>query len=269
LIRQYIDLERYPIDDPASERCQSLVSSSRERLEDNGVLTLPGFLLNGTVDNLLAEVNHLKPKGHRMTGEFSAYSDDMSAVENQALPNKHPGRMYLPAAHRFIAGDLIDESGPIRKIYHHLSFIRFIADVLGLEALHVVADSMGCINYLIYEAGDCNGWHFDTTEFVISIPLQFSQAGGCYEYMPDLRGPENENLAAVSDRMQNPDNSQGVNAINLEVGSLFLFKGKNTLHRVTEIIGSRDRVVTILSFNQKPGHLLSKGSRLAMYGRKE
>jgi hypothetical protein len=269
LIQQNINLDRYPINDFASQRCQSLVSSSREHLESQGVLILPGFLLNDTVDNLLDEVNQLKSMGHRMSGEFSAYSDDMSAAENRALPDKHPGRLYLPAAHRFIAGDLIAESSPIRQIYHDSSFIRFIADVLGIERLHVVTDSMGCINYLIYEAGDCNGWHFDTTEFVISIPLQLSETGGCYEYIPDLRSVDNENLAVVSDRMQNPDNLHGVKSVNLEVGSLFLFKGKNTLHRVTETVGPRDRVVTILSFNQTPGHQLSKGSRLAMYGREE
>jgi hypothetical protein len=36
---------------------------------------------------------------------------------------------------------------------------------------------------------------------------------------------------------------------------------------VTKIVGQQDRIVGILSYHQKPGHLLTESSRMAMYGR--
>lgn len=70
-----------------------------------------------------------------------------------------------------------------------------------LLTLQAMADDMGCINMLVYEAGDQNGWHFDTTDFIVSLILQPAGAGGEYQYIPDLRSPDDENLPAVSARM--------------------------------------------------------------------
>ena len=126
---------------------------------------------------------------------------------------------------------------------------------------------MGALNYLIYEPKDENGWHFDTTENVISLILQLPQSGGKYQYIHNLRSPEDQNLGQVSDRMKNPDSPSGIDTASLSPGTLLFFKGKNTLHRVTRVSGDRERIVAILSYHNKAGHQLSDGSRMAMYGR--
>ena len=123
------------------------------------------------------------------------------------------------------------------------------------------------VDYLVYEPGDSNGWHFDTTKYVISLLLQSPDVGGEYEYMPDLRSESDENFEGVNRRMQNPDDPEGIESAELAPGTLFFFRGLNTFHRVKPVEGGRDRVVVIISYHNQPGHETSEGSKMAMYGR--
>lgn len=249
----------YPIDSSSGDARQALIDSGGQRLREQGSLSLPGFVNAQTLQRLLAEVASLKNSGHRMCGLYPATSDDMSAAGDSDL--------RLPAAHSFIAGDLLDKDSPARQIYQHPGLLGFIAELLELPRLYRVADAMGCINYLVYQPGDCNGWHFDSTDFVVSICLQLAEQGGRYETIPDFRSSSDENSVAVAQRMRNPEDSSGVESVDLSVGSLFLFKGRNSMHRVTEVKGTRERIMLILSYHRQQDHFLSQGSKMAMYGR--
>ena len=262
-----IDLKRYPVDAPHSDTYRSLIEHCQQQLAEDGALELPGFLTAEVVQQLVEHSATAKFEGHRMNGMFPAYSDNMSDTDDPNLPDDHPSRIRLPASHRFIPGDLFDDNNPLRQLYEYSPFVDFIQRALGVPALYPIEDKLGRINMLAYEPGDRNGWHFDTNEFIVSLILQVAEFGGDYHYLPGLRSADDENLAEVSWRMQNPDAPDGVQRVDLQAGSLFLFKGQYTLHRVTEIEGNRDRVVAILSYDPEPGHQLSDSSKLAMYGR--
>lgn len=264
---QLVDTDRYPIEQAETSAYRSLLADCRRELGSTGALALPGFVHRGAVDAMIEEVTATRHLGHRMIGEFTPYSDNLSEVDDATLPRGHPRTFRLPASHRFVAGDCIDPASPLRLIYRESALTRFAADALELDTLFTVADPMGCLNYLIYEPGDCNGWHFDSTDFIVSLFLQATERGGDYHYIPELRTPDDENLQAVADRMRDPDRREGVLSAQLEPGTLFLFKGRNTLHRVTTVEGSRERIVAILSYHQASGRMLSEGSKLAMYGR--
>ncbi len=262
-----IDLKRYPIDTPDSDACRSLIQDSQQQMAENGALELQGFLTAKIVDQLVKHSASVKLDGHRMSGQYTAYSDNLNDGDDPNLPVDHPKRIRLPASHLFIPGDLIGDDNPLRQLYEYPAFIDFVRFAVSVSELHPIEDRLGRINMLTYEPGDCNGWHFDTNEFIVSLVLQIAEAGGDYHYIPRLRSADDENLAAVSWRMKNPDSPEGVHQVDLQAGSLFLFKGRHTLHRVTEIAGERDRVVAILSYHQTPGHQLSDSSKQAMYGR--
>jgi len=262
-----VDLNRYPLHDLDSIQGKALIEACRTNLSATGALALDGFIPAEETKRLVCDARLRKPISHRMTGMFSPYSDDLREEDDLGLPEDHPRRLKLPASHRFIAGDRIPFGSSLQQIYRDQRFIDFLASVLGVKALYPISDALGCINILIYEPGDANGWHFDTTEFVISIMLQAATRGGQYQCIPEMRSEKDENLGAITDRMLNPDMEHGIRQITLEPGTLFLFKGKNTLHRVTRVEQGDDRVVAILSYHRAPGHILSEGSKLAMYGR--
>jgi len=264
-----LDLERYPIDQPESAAFKRLTEKSRQQMSQQGALELPGFLSAASLRQLVDFAAQVKMDGHRMAGMYTAYSDNLNDGDNPDLPADHPDRIRLPASHRFIPGDLIGADNPLRRIYEYPPFIEYLRRALEVAQLHPIADELGRINLLTYEPGDCNGWHFDTNEFIVSLVLQTAETGGEYHYIPGLRSDDDPNLAAVSRRMQNPDAAEGVRQVDLKAGSLFLFKGKYTLHRVTEIDAARDRIVAIMSYHQSPGHRLSDSSKIAMYGRRK
>jgi len=263
----HIDTERYPIDAPQLDAYRVFIEHCQQQLAGTGALALSGFFTANIVRRLVKHSEIVKFTGHRMNGMFSAYSDNMSDADDINLPHDHPSRIRLPASHRFIPGDQFNHDNALRQLYEYAPFVAFIRTILGVQELRPINDNLGQINMLVYEPGDCNGWHFDTNAFVVSLVLQTAESGGDYQYIPGLRSLENENLAEVSSRMQNPDAPEGVQQIELAAGSLFLFKGQHTLHRVTQIKGTRDRVVAILSYDTNSNHRLSDSSKLAMYGR--
>ena len=269
MIERIVDLQRYPIHAPDTEAYRELVTHACGEMNDDGALALPGFLTGSAIETLVADARRAQSGSHRMQGYYTAYSDNLNDGVDPTLPADHPNRLRLPASHRFIPDDLIADDSPLRRVYDHRPFVEFLRVVLQIPTIHPIAEPLGRINLLSYGPGDCNGWHFDTNEFIVSLVLQTAEAGGEYHYIPNLRTRDDENIAAVSWRMQNPDAQEGVRRAELEPGSLFLFKGRYTLHRVTEIGGGRDRIVAILSYHQTPGHTLSESSMMAMYGRTE
>ncbi|MGB5708373.1 MAG: hypothetical protein WBM41_16265, partial [Arenicellales bacterium] len=208
-----VDLDRYPLHDLDSIQGKALIEACQTNLSATGVLTLDGFIPAEEAKRLVCDARLRKPLSHRMKGMFCPYSDDLSEEDDLRLPDDHPRRLKLPASHRFIAGDCIPFDNSLQQIYRDQQFIEFVTTALGIEAIYPISDALGGINILIYESGDANGWHFDATEFVISIMLQAATCGGQYQYIPDMRSEKDENLGAIADRMLNPDMEHGIRQI--------------------------------------------------------
>ncbi len=55
--------------------------------------------------------------------------------------------------------------------------------------------------------------------------------------------------------------------LSLGPGSLVLFRGRNSLHRVTPAKGSKPRMLAVLAYNTESGISLSESARMTFYGR--
>jgi hypothetical protein len=108
-------------------------------------------------------------------------------------------------------------------------------------------------------------WHFDRSEFTTTLLLQAPDDGGSFQYRRDLRsdGDPNYDGVAALVRGEDPD----VRTLALTAGTLNVFKGKNTAHRVTPVVGERDRVIAVLSYYEQPDVMFSKEERVGFYGR--
>ncbi len=143
--------------------------------------------------------------------------------------------------------------------------MRFVEDVLDRGRLYRYADSCGALNLAVMGAGDELQWHFDQTDFVVSLALQDAEEGGNFEVVPLVRSETDECYDAVS-RVLEGDRSAVVR-LELTPGSLLVFEGRNSLHRVTRVEGHTDRLVALLSYDTKPGTLSSDRLRKVRYGR--
>ena len=53
----------------------------------------------------------------------------------------------------------------------------------------------------------------------------------------------------------------------LRAGTLNVFKGKNTLHKVTTCTGAQSRFIAVFSYYERPGVRFSKEEQVGFYGR--
>jgi predicted 2-oxoglutarate/Fe(II)-dependent dioxygenase YbiX len=56
-------------------------------------------------------------------------------------------------------------------------------------------------------------------------------------------------------------------SLSMEPGTLVLFRGKNSIHRVTPVEGDLTRILAVLAYNSEPNISLSETSRMTFYGR--
>ena len=143
------------------------------------------------------------------------------------------------------------KSGQLRGLYGEETLTKRIGEMLGEPTLFPLADPvMGCTATVMYQ-GDTHGWHFDLNDFVVSILLQGPEAGGTFDFAPNIRKDGEENYADVAAALDG--RSLAVRSVKVEAGTLLLFCGRRALHRVPPISGDVPRVIALLSYDRKPG----------------
>ena len=108
-------------------------------------------------------------------------------------------------------------------------------------------------------------WHFDGNDFTISILVQASQAGGEFQYVPDIRSPEAENFDQVQAILKGGD--EEVHTLSLRPGDMQLFKGRFSLHRVTRVKGCKKRIIALPTYVVDPYTINRPERARQLYGR--
>jgi hypothetical protein len=259
---RFVDLERYPILELASGRARELVAHCRSQLAAQGACELPGFVAAEASERMAKESDTLVGRGHFAETRATVYLD----LPEAGLPAGHPrGRLAERSAVEAIAYDRIPPSHALRQLFEWDGLMQFVAAALGKPRLYRYADPLGALNVAAMRAGDALGWHFDQTDFVVSIALRDAAQGGDFEYTPLIRSPEDErydDVAAVLD-----GDRTRVRTIPLTPGTLLLFEGRNSLHRVTAIGGDDVRLVALLAYDTKPDIVSTELLRRVRYGR--
>ena len=259
-----VDADRYPVADLDGEAGQAMVAELRGQLAKDGACRLPGFLRPAAVTALAAEAEALAPLAYRGPTEASPYYAKRDDRLGDDLPADHPRRRRATRVLSQVAYDLIPGDAGIRRVYEWDALLPFFAAVLGVERLYRFADPYQALNISIMEEGGRQQWHFDSSDFVVSLLLQSPERGGVYEYVPMLRSDDDENYDAVR-RILDGERDR-VRTLDLEPGMLVIFQGLYSLHRVTPVEGARRRLQTILSFDTRTGQVGSERSNAMLYG---
>lgn len=231
-MRGLIGLGRYPLDRPASPEYDQLVEHARNDLATEGMFNLPGFLRPGVADRLAAEL--------------------------------HPALQQVETVnHTLCAGQL--GTSDLVAIHDDALLIRFLTVAMKRPGLHAMADPLARLNVMAYRAGEALNWHFDRSEFTTTLLLQAPDAGDSFEYRTDLRSDTDPNHDGVAALLQDRDPRK--QSLDLAAETLSVFRGRNTAHRVTPVMGARHRVVAVFSCYDRPGVLFSAEERMGFYGR--
>ena len=256
-----VDTGRYPIGDPASPRYLALVQGCRDQLRDAGVAQLPGFLTPAAVQEMLALSRSLAAQAWASDQAHTVYFepfDDSAGAD-------HPRALRQHSAKKAIAYDQIPPGTPVRRLYESGDLTAFIAAVLGKRELYRSADPLDALEIAIFEAGDELGWHFDNSEFSVTVMYAEAEEGGHFDYCPALRDEHDQNYPGVQRVLAG--GAGGVRRLPGRPGTLAVFRGQHALHRVTPVSGPRPRINSVLTYGERPGMKLTELTQRLFYGR--
>ncbi len=224
---------------------------------------LPGFVAAAALTALVDDARSLVPLAHHSVSKGTAYL----AAPVDDVPEGHPRRAIVDSSLGAVAYDLFPASSPIRALYEWGPLMAFVAELLDEPVLHHYADPFGALNLAVMHDGDVLGWHFDQTDFVVSIALQQSEAGGDFEAVPRLRSADDERYDTVAAVLAG-DVSMPVTTMAMDPGTLMVFQGRRSLHRVSPVSGPTPRLVALLAYDTKPGTDSTDRLKLSRYGRR-
>ena len=238
------------------------IDACRQQLDRRGVVALPGFLRPQILEQLVQEAAAAEPQAYFTASTHNVYL----TPPDPGLPGDHIFNRQVVSTKGCICDDMVGQDSPLRLLYNHPVFQDFVSQVVGVTALYPYADPLSSLNIHYAPAGKELGWHFDNSEFAITLLLQAPEAGGAYQYIKDLRDADagEMNFKGVEAAL---DGTLPATTLPIDPGTLVLFRGRNSLHRVTPTIGSKTRYLVVLAYNGQPGISLSETARQTFYGR--
>ncbi len=246
-----VDLERYPIADLDSPQARAVIDEGRAQLARTGLCLFPGFVAPDALAAMVAEAHALQPQVHHAESWITGVDDGAEEVVHDPTRN----------ACGAVAYDLLPEGSAIRSLYELDQLLGLFRGLLGQNEFYRCADPVSSCMPMYYMEGDELGWHFDPNDGVVTLLLQKPAVGGAFEFVPGIgRKPADFHPYLKGRR-------EGVVVPPIEPGTLSLFRGERSLHRVTPVAGPVPRIMLTMSFHGTPGHVFSKANRYRYSGR--
>ena len=251
---QHVDL------DGARARLSALQAQLRAR----GVAVIPGFVSADGLAAMVAECDALAGDAYHQDVHGTPYLE----LPSDDWPAGHPRTTWTRSSVHTLGYDQFPTDSTIRALFESDEFLAFLSEVLGRAPLYRYADPIGALNVAVMTDGDQLGWHYDQTDFVVSLAIQSSDAGGDFENVALVRDDDNEHYETVAEILAGRGRDNIVTKP-MTPGTLMLFEGRRSLHQVTPIVGDTPRYVALFGYDTKPDTMSSDLLKQIRYGRTE
>ncbi len=260
-MQDILDLERYPLHRPGTPEWQALVDRCKDDLARNGMYNLDEMMRPEALARCLSEV---KPIINTLSFTHIREHNIYFMKSIPGLAEDHPALTKTKTINHTVCADQIPHS-TVMHIYEWAPLIVFIAATMDKAALYPMRDWLARCNVMTYRDGEALNWHFDRSEFTTTLLLQAPDKGGEFVYRSDLRTETDPNYNGVAKllRGQDPD----VKTMNVSPGTLNVFKGRNTAHKVNTVLGPRERIIAVFTYYDRPGVTFTREEQLGFYGR--
>jgi len=238
------------------------VAQCRDTLDRHGVLVLRSFLRPAAVAAVRDEGDVHAHRAFFASSRHNVYLKP----HDDTLPPDHPRNRLVVSSKGCITDEEVPRGSPLRALYDAQPFRDFLCGVLGEAAVHPYADRLSSINLHYAHTGQELGWHFDNSQFAITLLIQKPRAGGVFEYVQKLRDADHGDMNFEGVR-RTLDGETPVRQLGIDEGDLVLFRGRNAMHRVTPTEGAVTRMLAVLAYNAQAGIALSESARMTFYGR--
>ena len=257
--RSLVDLARYPIDDLDGAVCQRIIAEATKQWDAVGAVSFPGFVREDIRAQLAAEVapaSGMLSHQRIYTAPYLAHK----LIQNVSLDDSsHPLRRLFQTDIHAVAADQVPRLTLLRTLYDSPQVAAFFARVVGKRELWQYDDEFQKINVMWMKDAGQRSWHYDGSDFVATLLVQEANAGGEFEFAPFIRGEAgfgdgggvDERFGDVRDLFDGA--YAGPRLVGrAAAGSMQLFNGKRSLHRVRAVYGPATRITAVLSYDTHP-----------------
>ena len=256
LLTNVVNLEQYQLSDAEFR------AKCKATLDEKGVLVLPGFLKPAAIASIQKDGDANQHLAYYTAGSHNIYL----TPPDPAFPDSHPRNLEVASSKGCITTDQIPGDSLLHTLYDAPEFRDYLCAVLGEKALYEYADSLSSINLHYASEGQELGWHYDNSSFAITLLIRKPERGGEFEFVKDVRDADNGEMNyELSGKILAGE--VAAEKLTMDPGALVLFRGRNSMHRVTPTEGDRTRMLVVLAYNSEPGISLSESARLTFYGR--
>ena len=235
-------------------------SSLSNILHNEGILVFDSFISSAGLVEIQKEAAILKPNSYKSSSEYNVYVSDY----DDKFPSESPRNRIMSTTKKCIPNDLIPKDSILQKLYDSSYLKIFFCELLGKDNLYPYEDSLSSINVNYYDKGDALGWHFDNSDFTITLLVKNCIKGGIYEFFNDMRYKNGKEDYAFVQRIL--DNKVSGTKVDSFEGDLMIFKGNKSIHQVTAV-EEGERILVTFNYNTKMGVSLSEKSRETFFGR--
>jgi hypothetical protein len=260
-MKTILNLDLYPLDKVGSAAWVDLVARCKRDIAGNGMFNLEGLVRQEALALAVAEV---KPMMDTLSFVHTREHNIYFMKSIAGLPDDHPAMTKTKTINHTVCADQIPQS-IVAQIYEWAPMILFLQAVMEKDALYPMRDPLARMNVMGYRAGEALNWHFDRSEFTTTLLLQAPEIGGDFVYRSDLRSADNPNYEGVAKLLRGDDPE--VKTLKMTAGTLNVFKGKNTAHKVSTVEGNRERLIAVFSYYEKPGVMFTREEQVGFYGR--
>jgi len=261
-VEDIVNTAIYPLQLQHGRAYATLLLRCREAVAEEGVCLLHDFVTPRALDLIRGEAVANLDSAFYCHNTHNAYLQE----DDPQYPQDHPRRRRLQTDVGSIAYDFLPRKGVLCRLYQWDPLTRFIGDVLGYENFYRSIDPLGALSINVFEPGGSHAWHFDESHFTVTLMVQPADAGGLFQYAPNIRSPGDDAFEVVGGILDGDRNA--VRVLSLEPGTLSIFAGHNTLHRVTGVEGNNHRLVPVLAYATRPDAQNSEAVRELFWGRK-
>lgn len=251
-ITDIVDLDRYPVSDIGTPAARALVHEGRRQLAADGAFALPGFIRPAALSAMRHEADALCGEAFRRVEHRNAFPPGMGGDTRVSLG--------------CLGYDQMPADSPMRRLFLWDGLTTLVSEVLERRPFHRSADPIAACMVTELAPGDELGWHFDPNDGVVTLMLRSAGAGGAFEYAPNVRG--RDDLPAI---IEGALEQRGEDVVDLDTqpGTLTVFNGFQSLHRVAPVESAPSRLMLVLSYDSAPGQVFSDEIRLRFFGRRQ
>lgn len=266
MLRPIVNLSKYPIHQLSSPAGRKLIDHCQTRLAADGFVALPEFVAPAVAASVVEESVRLEAggAGFYSTERHKVFLADEDGSSSTSLPDGHPRRQEVSSSKLLFAADTIAPSSPLKVLYEWQPMVDFVKEALQQPTLYPSGCSLGKYIVNVFNPGDRLGWHFDNSEFSVNVILQPAEVGGAFQFAPQSHGAVDEMAEFPAD--EEVESQLNVVAPPLLSGSIYLFNGRHSLHRVSPVEQGK-RINAIFTYNSAPDERLNDYTLLKFFGR--